>query len=111
MAGVLQLDEVANTVLDASGNGSVTLSPRTSRQVWNVSNVAVTGSSVNKIPIAVAYLGTTQLGGTYSGTDDSDPVDVMVWPGQSIRVVWTGGDPGASAAAYVYGTISTTGGT
>jgi hypothetical protein len=111
MSGALQLDEVANTVLDANGNGSVTLSPHTSRQVWQVTNIAVSGSSVTKIPISNAYLGTLQLGGTYSGTNDSDNVTATVWPGQSIRVTWTGGDPGASAAAYVYGTYSTTGST
>jgi hypothetical protein len=108
---VYQLDEVANTTLDGDGNGQVTFSPRTSRQVWNVTNVAVAGSSVTSVPIAVVYLGSTNLGGTYSGTNDSDNVTAMVWPGQQLSVKWTGGDPGASASAYVYGTISTTGST
>lgn len=109
--GILQLDEVANTVLNGAGNGSVTLSPATSRQVWNVTNVAVSGSSSVNIPTAVVSLGSTNLGGTYSGTNDSDDVSVTVWPGQQLKVTWTGGDAGASASAYVYGTISNTGNT
>lgn len=110
MQSVLQLDQVANTVLDANGNGQVTLSPSSSRTVWNVSTIAVSGSSVNSIPSANAYLGSLQLGGTWSGTNDADNVGVMVWPGQSIVVKWSGGDPGAAASAYVYGTVTTTGG-
>lgn len=106
----LQLEASASTTLNASGNGSVTLSPPTSRVIWHVSTVAVGGSSTVNIPIAVVSLGSTNLGGTYSGTNDSDNVDVLVWPGQHITVTWSGGDSGASATAYVYGTLDVKGG-
>jgi len=105
----LQLDQVANTTLNANGNGSVSLSPSSSRTVWNVTTIAVAGTSVASVPSATASLGSLQLGGTWSGTNDADNVSVTVWPGQSIVVTWTGGDPGASASAYVYGTVATTG--
>lgn len=109
MPGTYQLDQNASAVLDHTGAATVRLSPATTRQVWNVTNIAVSGSSVTNIPVAIAALGSTQLGGTYSGNSDSDAVSVMVWPGQNITVSWTGGDAGANVTAYVYGTYTTTG--
>lgn len=109
MGGTYQLEAHASVTLDASGNGTVTLSPPNNRVVWNVSTVAVQGSSSVKIPNATVFLGSTNLGGTYAGTNDSDNVSVMVYPGQQLTVKWVGGDAGASATAYAYGTFTTTG--
>jgi hypothetical protein len=105
MATDLQLDALGSTTLDASGNGRVSLGPSSTRAIWNVTTVAVSGSSTVNIPTATVSLGSLNLGGTYSGTSDSDNVNVMVYPGQQITVVWTAGDAGAAASAYVYGTI------
>jgi len=111
MGGPYQLEAHASCVLDGSGNGSVSLSPQNNRVVWNVTTVSVQGSSSNPMPTATAFLGSTALGGTYAGSNDSDDVDVTVYPGQLLTVRWTGGTPGASATAYAYGTFTTTGGT
>lgn len=106
----IQLDEFASTVLDGSGNGSVRIGPRNSRQRWDVTNIAVMSSSTNAIPTATAYLGApvagSSLGGTYDGSNDSAAVSVSLHPGQFISVAWTGGDPGASATVSLYGTLS-----
>lgn len=106
----LQLDAHGSCTLDSSGNGSVNLGPTSTRTYWDVTTVAVQGTSVNPIPTASVFLGSTNLGSTWSGTLDSDNVDVRVWPGQQLTVKWSGGTPGASATAYAYGTVGTIGG-
>jgi hypothetical protein len=105
-----QLDDFASTILDANGNGTARIGPRSSRQQWQVNNVAVYTSSTVNVPTATAYTGTpspgSSLGGTYDGNNDSTGVSVTLYPGQQLSVQWLGGDPGASATVSVYGTIS-----
>lgn len=96
----------ATTVLDASGNGHIELGPTRLGQNWIPTIVAVSTSTANRVPIARVTQGSTDLGSTFSGSNDSnDLVGVTVFPGQRLRITWTGGDPGAVATASVSGTI------
>jgi hypothetical protein len=105
-AAVNQLDAQKSGTLDATGAATVTLGPNRIGQTWHVTTVAVSGTGAIT-PTANVSLGSTRLGGTYSGNNDSDNVDVMVYPGQSLSYVWSGGTPGASVTAYAYGTFTT----
>jgi hypothetical protein len=101
------LTETYTTVLDGSGNGSVTFGPNRSRQKWSPPlTVAVQTSTSNLIPVARVTMGNLKLGSTYTGSDDSDDFPaVTVLPGQKITVTWSGGDPGAVATATITGTV------
>ncbi len=105
----MQLDEFARVTLNGSGNGTVSLGPRNSRQVWNVTNLAVFTTSTVNVPTATAYHGTpspgSSLGGTYDGNNDSTGIAAMLYPGQQLSVQWTGGDAGAVATVSLYGTL------
>lgn len=103
---VNQLDAFKSVTLDANGNGTLTLGPKNLGQTWQVSTVAVTGNSAST-PSATVSLGSISLGGTYAGNNDSDNVNVTVWPGQTLTYKWTGGTPGAVQTGYAYGTFTT----
>lgn len=102
----LQLDVAQSVVLNASGNGSVKLGPTSTRAVWHVTNAAVTVSSNTLEPQAILYQNTkaSKLAGTNTGSNDSTNLDVWVRNG-FILCEWTGGDPGATATLFLYGTI------
>lgn len=100
------LDEVAKTVLDASGNGQVTMGPGSSRISWNVLLASVYTSSSVSEPTARLYLNSlaTQIAGTFTGSNDSTSLDIRIRNGRLI-CVWTGGDPGATAQMAVNGFV------
>jgi hypothetical protein len=101
------LSETYTTVLNASGNGSVSFGPNRQRQKWTPPlTVAVATSSAVKIPAAILTMGAQQLGSTYTGSGDADDLPaVTVLPGQKLTVTWTGGDVGAVASASIAGTV------
>jgi hypothetical protein len=101
------LAESYSTVLDANGNGAVTFGPNRQRQRWVPPlTVAVTTSSAVKVSQAQIWLGSTNIGGTYTGSQDSDDLPaVTLYQGQMLKVVWTGGDVGAVATASITGTV------
>lgn len=96
----------ATTVLNASGNGTVRLGPTRLGQNWIPTIVAVSTSTAARVPIADVRLGSTDLGSTFTGSNDSnDLTGVTVYPGQQLTITWSGGDPGATATASVSGTV------
>jgi hypothetical protein len=100
----LPLDEAASVVLNAAGNGSVKLGPRSSRITWNVTAASVRASSNVLEPTAILYQNSigSQIAGTYTGSNDSTDLDITVRNG-FILCVWSGGDAGARATLYLQG--------
>lgn len=105
-----QLNESAQVTLNAAGAGSVTIGPRRAGARWKVRTLAVSTSPAVLTPRARVYLGTAApgslVGGTEVGSNDADNnMDVELWSGQSLTVVWEAGDPGAVATVSVLGTL------
>lgn len=106
MVATLVLDVTAQVTLDATGFGRVRLGPTSTRQTWQV-NLAAVKTSTNVLePTANLYLNSkaSSLGGTYTGSNDSTALDVVVRNG-FILCEWTGGDAGALATLNLHGAI------
>ena len=101
------LAETYTTKLDASGNGSISFGPNRQRQRWVPPlTIGVTTSGTVNEPVAQVFQGSVSVGSTYTGNQDStDLPAVTLYAGQTLRVVWTGGDAGAIATASVTGTV------
>jgi hypothetical protein len=103
------LDEGAATTLSASGAGQVTLGPKRPNIRWRVRNLAVLSDTGT--PAARVYRGNASppnlLAGTYSGGQDSTELDIELFPGQVLTVVWSDGTAGAYASASIYGELLT----
>jgi hypothetical protein len=99
----------ASVVLDASGNGTVTLVPNR-LETWFVTSTAVRVTSNTKEPTATTYVGAVAdgntLSSTFSGSRDSSPEQQTLQPGQPLLCQWSGGDPGATATLTVLGTVT-----
>lgn len=112
MTAPVSFSDAASVVLDANGNGTVSLGPKIQGQKWNLSVAAIRTSTANKIPQCSLYMGgppdpSNMIDGTYSGDlNSSSRVDAFpLFPGQKLYAVWTGGDPGATATLSVVGTV------
>jgi hypothetical protein len=100
----LPLDEHGSVTLDAAGNGTVRLRPRSTRETWVVDGAAVTVSSNTLEPVCNVYNSSLafKLGGTFTGSQDQIGLNLTV-RGGFIMAVWTGGDPGATATINITG--------
>jgi len=101
------LDERASVTLDASGNGTVRLGPRSLRETWIVDGCATTQTSSVAIPAEPAFnlfnsSLASKLGGTFTGSQDQIGLNVTLRGGFLIGK-WTGGEPGALAEMNVTG--------
>jgi hypothetical protein len=105
----IPLSESVYVTLDSSGNGTVTIGPTNPYQKWNVSAVNVNVDKQTDTPQFQLYQGNgpnvNGLGGTYNGNQNSTSVDVVLYPGQKLCGVWTGGTPGAIATMTLNGTM------
>ena len=107
MAEGLRFNYSASVVLDGSGNGSVRLAPTASK--WEVDSISVKCSTaVNEAQARVYKNNVGDMfiadSGTYAGsTGDTSDTKHYIEDGQSLYVVWTGGDAGATATAIVAG--------
>lgn len=105
----LDLNESAQVVLGAGGNGSVAIGPLYSAQTWRPTMISIKVSSNASEPTFNYYWGKTaglanQLGGTFVGSNNQDTLDGRVLhPGDSWLCVWTGGDVGATASVTLTG--------
>ena len=97
------------TTLDGSGNGTVVLRP--SGETWNVSALTVNVSTrvlESAARVYKNYVGDNYLvDSTISGStgDTSDTVHDLR-DGESLIIVWSGGDAGATANAVARGIAS-----
>lgn len=101
------LDEHQDVVLNASGNGTATLTPP-NLETWAVTTVAVHVSTNTAEPTAQVYIGSqapgSLIGATYTGSLDSSDGNWTVNPGQPLICAWAGGDAGATATLSILGT-------
>ena len=108
----VKLSETRTIKLDGSGNGSISISPQSAREVWHPENIHVNVSTnVNEAQCKI-YVGDSAIqsnfrDGTFSGSsgDSSDKINAdTVKVGSHIFAIFTGGDAGAFASAIVTGT-------
>ena len=114
MARTLTLNVSASVTLNGSGNGTVQLGPKSAGEVWFPSVVSVgtnetvitdeANCSVYVGPYAGQgyFVDLTIFGST--GASSSNIKGQVVYPGNFIWAVWTGGDNGAQATLNVSGT-------
>lgn len=104
------------TVLDANGNGVITLKPA-SGQFWaplfvrvstNLQSVPVPYCSVSHGTPGVPALPSQFIDDTYLGSGDTSSMiaGTPVYPGEAIIFTFKGGTPGDTAVASVYGMTS-----
>ena len=112
MTSVL-LNESVAIVLNASGNGTAKVGPKSAREIWHPTNVHVSANAnpinesqcrifVGDLPISANY-----RDGTVSGSsgDSSDRVNASIIKcGQYIYAVWSGADANVTATLSVTGT-------
>lgn len=102
----------ASVVLDANGNGRVRF--QASGQKIQIISTRVSVSTNVKEAIATIYKGnigaTYQIEGSLAGSSgDTSDTNFYLNDGESIYIVWIGGDVGATATATVSGWASVPG--
>jgi hypothetical protein len=104
-----QLNTSGSVVLNAQGAGTVRLQNNKPFQKWKIDRLAVTTTTNTNEPQVKVYLDSVSEGnlldGTYTGSNDSTDINTSLLTGQSLVVVWSGGDSGAVATASIYGTM------
>lgn len=106
----LQLTASASVVLDASGNGQVSIGPNIVREKWALTTATV-GTSTTTLEaqcdlyLSVGGVASRLLAASRTGSsgDSCGFGGFPLQPGQSIVAKWTGGDVGATATINVYG--------
>lgn len=109
------LNQSAVVILDASGNGTAQLGPRSGREMWQP---AVASVKTNQAPGTITSEAQCRI---YCGADTSDPNFVdgtlsgstgdstgnvsgqEIDCGEYVWAVWSGGDPGAQGRLNVQG--------
>lgn len=106
------LDTSAQVTLDASGNGSVSLAPKSFR-TWQVTTINVRtsqGVTDTPVPQCTVYLGSIGDGQiiaqTWMGNRSTAGGNLLVQPSQPLIVEWSNGVPGSVATVSLYGTMS-----
>jgi hypothetical protein len=103
------------TTLDGSGNGQVSFVIDNTNVRWiidtvHVATVDASGNiTTTPVPQAKTYRNQvspqTFAGGTFSGNFDTASGRVILYTGDTLFVVWTGGVPGSFATATIEGTF------
>lgn len=107
MGAEYTLNESAQVTLNASGNGSVFVSPNGTER-WHVTRIAVAtnqAASVTTIPTCGVYVDSIADANlydkTYTGSQDSTDADLWLEKGQQLHAQWLDGP-----TTGVIGTIS-----
>lgn len=101
----------ANVTLDANGNGIVTIPGPKPGQTILLAQVTVNVPTTLKIPKFSYYVGSALppnlVSGSVTGNKDTDSTpNVLMYPGEFVTAVWTGGDPGAQATIVLNGVLT-----
>ena len=103
-------------VLDGSGNGQVSFVIDNTNVRWIIDQVNVaTSQPDNSIPVPRGDVYLNQVapqnweGGTSSGNRDIATGRSILYAGDVLYVVWTGGRPGDTATAIIRGTFDPAG--
>jgi hypothetical protein len=105
----IPLNQGTTVTLNASGGGTATLGPVNGPPIWHVTKVSVKTSRPGLAPVPTfdLYLGSQDQHGyqesSYDGSYDSTDVDLILFKGQQIIGVWTGGQSGDVATLSLYG--------
>lgn len=98
------LSQWTSVILDANGNGTVSLGPTGSGEVWTSVNAAVHCSSNSSEATCQLFVGSAASpqffsgGTTWGSTGDSGNwVGAPIVVGQQVFATWSDGDPGATA--------------
>lgn len=90
----------ASVVLDAAGNGTVSVTARHPMTVYHTRlsvRPVPPAAKVVKRPAAVVWVDGYELEDTGSGHKDASDTRYDLDPGDTVECRWTGGDPGAVA--------------
>lgn len=105
-----------SVTLDGSGNGQVAFTIDNTNQRWIIDQVKVlTSQGPTQLPVPRAQTYRNQVapqfaeGGTYSGNFDVSTGRTILYTGDTLFVVWTGGVPGSLATAVIAGTFDPAG--
>lgn len=98
----LPFRDVFTVVLDGSGTGTIEVRPSIGE--WLIEQVAVrTSSNVNE-PEFSAFINGAWVGGTFSGSRDSDTsFNQRLNAQERFNGIWTGGDAGATGELTLTG--------
>jgi hypothetical protein len=107
------LDEQGHVVLDASGNGTVTLQADSYR-VWRVTSINVRtsqGITQTPVPQCTVYLGSKAPGQIVSQTwmgnrATAGGTPLILYPSTLLIVEWTNGVPASTAYVSLNGTMA-----
>lgn len=103
------LSENGTVILDANGNGAVTLRPSNAHERWVITTTVVRTSTATRIPTYSTFLnasgvtGGTPVDTTSTGNRDSSDTRIELNEGSFLTGVWLGGDAGATASIAVTG--------
>lgn len=105
----LPLDESATVTFDSTGSGTAYLGPNVYGTSWSLTRITTSCTSPNTNQVTfIVYKNFispgTQIGGTYSGQQDSDDTTVDLKCGDALVCIWTGGNPGDSGTVSLFGT-------
>ncbi|MBG0819132.1 hypothetical protein [Planomonospora sp. ID82291] len=96
----IPIRDTRSTTLDGTGGGSVQFGPSRPNTRWLIQGVSVNVSSNTEEATGVLYRGGERVSETFtasSGDSDNDLPAIPLWPGETYRFQWTGGDAGATA--------------
>lgn len=105
------LVETFDVTFDSNGNGTVYMAPNIYGTYWTVKRVSTTCTTpLTKQVTFQLYRNTLTdgMGGTYSGQNDSDDMDMEIGYGERLIGVYSGGNPGDTGSVTVVGTITNT---
>lgn len=109
MGAEYNLNEFAQTTLNASGNGSCFLAPG-SIERWHITRIAVVtnqSATLTTIPTCGVYLDSIADANvydiTYTGSQDSTDADIWLEKGQQIHAQWLSGISGTIGTISIFG--------
>lgn len=104
----LSLSAQTTVTLDAAGAGTAEIGPTTGPAYWRVTELVMlsTRPGAAPIPRGIVYLDQSLQGCTYDASLNTGSCDLPVQKGQTIRVVFSGGQAGDVITVAVIGTKS-----
>jgi hypothetical protein len=105
------LNTSGSVTLNAAGAGTVQLGPQAA-ETWQLASAGVfVSGTFPPFPVALIYAGSAVsagnfVDGTYTGNNNNTGkvAGAVIFPGQAVFAVWTGGTAGAIATLSIYGT-------
>lgn len=104
----LVLNESDSVLLDASGNGAITMGPGSAWERWEVERTSVNVSVGQPVPVCYILRGYSSdlrnvIDGTYTASLDTSTVAFMVAAGEKVTASFQGGSPGSVASVVFAG--------